>query len=461
MIKFNDDNIYVGYIKQLLANFHLPTVKCYTENLPLCDGLLYIKDNYIKKYNEQEKSFYPIVPFSFNKHILNYTKNLKINNILYDSHTHEYLGEYLRFIRDYKKVNLMSLYNCFSNHLVSSLYVKIKEQTTTDPVEEFKTEDKKYKIYCFPVKFFQKYTISLSSIEPIEIICGFYTKSFLDSTKPSSKFNISEKTHIKTIKTSFSKPFIYDKLDNEIFKDKELLEHEKDLKMFIKVSLYNNTSIVVLEGVYLNTNCKTFNNKTSKWENTSMIVNYNKPLIDKNKNKVESKTYPQEFTSYDSNTGRNHTVYQYYVTDQPNNELNNIQYTSSLQLLEVNSNTSFPFSNRLLEYLINNPIDKSEVISDNIQRLQHQLKRRKEEGFTTNYPFYDKETESIKYTSGYTKVGLNTIKTEGIWEDKYKAILYDIANETGLLDTAFDILGYLDKDVETKIGSDIDIYSKE
>ena len=75
-----------------------------------------------------------------------------------------------------------------------------------------------------------------------------------------------------------------------------------------------------------------------------MIVNYNKPLIDKTKNKVGSKTYPQEFTSYDSNTGTNHTVYEYYVTDEPNNELNNIQYTSSLQLLEVNSNTSLPFS---------------------------------------------------------------------------------------------------------------------
>lgn len=440
MIKFNDNNIYVGYIKQLLHDFNLPSLKLYTTGMPLCDGVLYIKDNYIQKYDVSKKAFIPIMPYVFNQPILNYTKNLKISNCLYDSHTHEYLGEYLRFIRDYKKVNLMSLYNCFSNSLIDSLSVKLSETAT------FESDNKKYKIYAFPVKFFKKYTLAFSCKQPVEIICGFYTKSFLSADNTSSVYNISNQTYLKVAASNFKKPFIYDKLADLSFNVKELLEHEQDLKMFIKVPLDNNTSIVVLEGEYLNTNEKTFNNVTYKWENTSTIVNYKKPLINYDSVKVGSVTYPQQFTAYDPVTGKNKTVFQYYVTDQPNDELNDINYISKLQLLEINSNTFFPFSDRLIEYLLDNPVTKSESISDNIERIQEELIRRKQEGFDG---------------SRYTKVGISSVANKAIWEDRYKAVLYDIANETGILDTEFDVLGYLDKDIEPKLGSDIDIYSKE
>ena len=33
MIKFNDNNIYVGYIKQLLKDFNLPRCQVYKEEL--------------------------------------------------------------------------------------------------------------------------------------------------------------------------------------------------------------------------------------------------------------------------------------------------------------------------------------------------------------------------------------------------------------------------------------------
>ena len=257
MIRFNDNNIYVGYIKQLLSKFNLPSIKCYTEDSVLCDGLLYIKDNYIQKYNANKKSFTSVIPYNFNEFILNYTKNLKIKNTIYDSHTHEYLGEYLRFIRDYKKVNLMSMYNCFSNNIISSLFIQVNKNL------EFKTDNHNYKVYAFPVKFFKTYTIAISSLEPVEVVCGFYTKSFLDSTDISD-VNVQDLTYKKITQMTFKKPKIFDSLNNDIFNKKELLEHENDLKMFIKLPVGNNSSIVVLEGNYLHTNEKSINNGTKK-----------------------------------------------------------------------------------------------------------------------------------------------------------------------------------------------------
>ncbi len=119
MIKFNDNNIITGCIKQILTTFNLPSLRVYTEDSFLYERALYIKDNYIYKYTQGELK--PFIPFNFNKPILNYTKNLKITNLIYDSHTHEYLGDYLRFLRDYKHLDLMSMYNCFSDNVVHNL----------------------------------------------------------------------------------------------------------------------------------------------------------------------------------------------------------------------------------------------------------------------------------------------------------------------------------------------------
>lgn len=95
MITFNDSSIIVGYIKELLYSFNLPQISA--------------------------KDLKGSVPaYAFGDYIPNITTNLKLENNIYDTYTHEYLGNYLRFVRDYKGVNLMSLYNCFSNKSFTS-----------------------------------------------------------------------------------------------------------------------------------------------------------------------------------------------------------------------------------------------------------------------------------------------------------------------------------------------------
>ena len=47
MIYFNDNNIYVGYIKQLLHSFNLPQCKVYDPHIIYSPGESYIKGNSI------------------------------------------------------------------------------------------------------------------------------------------------------------------------------------------------------------------------------------------------------------------------------------------------------------------------------------------------------------------------------------------------------------------------------
>ena len=108
----------------------------------------------------------------------------------------------------------------------------------------------------------------------------------------------------------------------------------------------------------------------------------------------------------------------------------------------MNSNISYPFADRLVEYLVDNVISSTDTISENIKRLQWLLFDRYKEG---------------KKTTGIPSIG----KSYGLWDDKYVAILYKLAIEENVLNTKTDILGYVDKDIEAKIGRYVDLQEKE
>jgi hypothetical protein len=139
-----------------------------------------------------------------------------IRNNIYDSYTHEYLGDYLRFQRDYNDLNLMSLYNCFSNRACDNL--KIKDSLSVSMPEsgditkvdiDFNTSDINYKIYMLPVKLFQEYTIAIDCETPIELCCGIYGE-YQDTRE---KFNqLVKLTYQKINYSKFSQPFLFTKL---------------------------------------------------------------------------------------------------------------------------------------------------------------------------------------------------------------------------------------------------------
>ena len=217
MLTFNNNHIFTGFLKQLLHSFNLPKYRVYTiknanyyyenrKEKDIIETILkndettpdihtryvsYIKDGFIQRYINGKWIINKDRPYVYNEPYLNQTKTLPIKNNVYDTETHEYLGEFLRFQRDYNNLDLMPLYNCFSDRICNQLKIKFNSEnistgrdTQQRPISfiesvsevSFDTHDKKYKIYMVPVKLFNEYTIAIDCNVPVEMCCGIYGK---------------------------------------------------------------------------------------------------------------------------------------------------------------------------------------------------------------------------------------------------------------------------------------------
>jgi hypothetical protein len=476
MKTFNNSDLFTGYLKQLLHDFHLPKLKVYTkkharyaqfygkESPEILESLEsdgtktssnvryfpYIKDGQIQEYvngNWQNIKVNNIRPVAYYKYVygdklLNYTKNLRINSNTYDYYTHEYLGDYLRFHRDFLGLDLMPLYNCFSNRSCDRLQFKWKiGPADVDNTVVFDTTDSNYKIYMLPIKLFQKYTIAIDSASPIEMCCGVYG----DYQDTRTKFKtIPQNTYNRVATSVFSQPFLYTALacsetsteSNSTYVDKllaagdlgmqtliELAQNEGDLKLFIKVPVTNDSTIVVLEGDYRTWNgslwdmCakepSTEEEKATRCANCTAVKSTDKikcsicdslPPANKKKHNYSVINIEHRFTSEDR-----------------------VELVTPLQLLQLNTREQHPFADRLIEYLIGNAITNSETeIYDNIRRAQKALEtNRGATGYLTGIP--------------------------GLWNNEMKILFYEYMTATNLatkFNINYDLLGYVDKDVE-------------
>ncbi len=452
MLQFDNNHIFTGYLKQFLSSFNLPTCKVYTAEfekfysehgyedprviesyVPIKiyskirpgAGITYLKDGCPQQYfwdtsswkvnlsydhpNQSKTTKYwksnQALNYNGNK-ILGLTKTLKNPTTLYNYQTHEYLGDYLRFLRDYENINLMSMYNCFSNRLCNNIKFKLAlNDTQTITVNAYDTN---YKIYMLPVKLFENYTIAIDCYQGIEVFCGFYNKKLDTSAK---SLDLIKKTYQKVPKALFNQPFIYDKLNIEHWnwKDEnkqttvkgsttgttsaggvlvqpprlyrtdkiirsEVAMRESELKLFIKVPATNTSSIVVLEGDYRNFNDSLYTvDNTKGWQyfSNSTVANF------------ETKKTYQHSTLPDLNSREFKPI-------------------SKLQLLALNTGISYPFSDRLIEYLVANVILPNDATPDNIKRLQ-----------------------KVMEDCGYS------FQIDGIWEPKMQMILYDYLMNSG------------------------------
>ena len=464
MLKFDNTHIFTGYLKQLLSSFNLPACKIYTkefadyynkhgkedprviesfdtiahflekkENVKESIGkkriayrLNYLKNDglyhYFWPYNQDKENLghndcywrqVPSIYYDEDKALPGLTKTLDSSGSLYDNTTHEYLGEYLRFMRDYYDVNLMSLYNCFSNTICNNL-----------EYQSFNSQDSRYRIYALPVKLFQKYTIAIDCDQELEMFCGIYTTS-LDTSKKFIK--LIDKTYQRVSRSFFKQPFLYDKLDvknwsfeqdvainqelaqtsypnliyNENITRWDIAIREQDLKLFIKIPNTCKSSIVVLEGDY-----RGFND----FKYVPVLYNKNGAVVNSsagyNEDELKSLRCIWEYK-------QNSAVVNF---DQKAIDLNETSFTpiSRLQLLAFNTGESYPFADRLIEYLSGSATTSLDSITDNVKRAQKVM-----------------------------NLNQHYFMIDGLWENKMQKIIYDYMLNSGPINITKDADGTL------------------
>ena len=415
MYRFNNNNIVTYYIKQLLHDFNLPTIPVWKSGMKSYKDAFYIHNNVVARclntgdWTDFTTDNFKVVydNFNWNKEYNNLTKHLVVNNFNYDSYTHEYLGDYLRFLKDYRGIDLMPLYNCFSNREVNSL-------TIMDGTDEVLSNKDGSKIYMVNILPFHEYTIFIDSIEKIEIASGYYDNGLinpfegLDDTSSSYTFPYKS-TYMSASCLSFNKPIVYDKMNKENMTSSTwanitspiTYNQRKNLKMFIKIpSSTNTSSLVILEGRHTENLVYHFD------ENSDLkIINKINALSEDGK-RVENR---EELTK--------------------------------LSLTKLQSHIQHPFADRLVEYLLGNAIKPYDEIDNNISRVQDRLVQ----GINAKILDYAETPTSVVVKMGNRGV-------DGEWNKNITNTLLGVAKVKDLLNSKYDILGYVDRDVEQVIG---------
>lgn len=410
MYNFNENNIITGYIKELLHNFNLPTCEVFLPNQTVVypDTNYIYNDFLIRTRSSVEVGVYDdiiihknaptdmadyVCPYVYGKQILGITKNLKLNTILYDTYTHEYLGNYLRFLRDFKGLDLLMLYNCFSNRLVTNLLYN-----------DFDAEDLRYKIYAVPIKFDRKYLIGLESDSQIEIACGLFDDniqvSSINTGKDAEENSLYAKSHKFYSSVHLNDPITFSIDSMTLDNNKLLKEYESCLVLFIKIPTQNKSTISIIE--------------------TFGTASQFKQHIDGG------------------------------VSDMVVPKSGVLDYPTKLSLFKINDNISYPFATRLLEYLFGQTIDLTEQIGDNIERVQLQLLSTKQ--YTQNGARLGKIkgfgvwSDSIRSTINKILSYKKEFGEASVTRGSTKEVFKQSANSK-----LYDLTGFVDKDVEELI----------
>lgn len=256
MIALNDSSIYVSQIKQILNKFNLP--QCQIGGRFPSSNKHFIRNNNIC-YWDSDLNEVIYDKYIYNKSYVNFTSNLKICNMQYDLNTHRYLGKYLRFLRDYHGMNLMCMYNCCDYELLSdNISINFNSAVDQRIKISFDPSDIKYTVLSVPISRVDKYTISTHNYVPVELCIS------INNNSHEVLEILEDLAAITYMKNKFNDIFLYEpftKLSAQQYKyiDKTLVKYLDDIRLIIKIPKNLNTSVVVLEGDYINKPDNNFN----------------------------------------------------------------------------------------------------------------------------------------------------------------------------------------------------------
>ena len=195
---FNSSNSEVEFIKNLLRTTYIPTVRIFCSNInvqpPKTTSAVYegnissamfadssqvnneyfVGETIVTNNNicvgEQDKAYQievvakkynQITSYNFGEWYKNITTNFVSNKSYYDSNLHENLGRYLRAYRDYYHIDVLNLYNCFSNRFITEWSLPFNGYSGSNA--PYATYDATYKIMAFPIMYDTVYQVNLSS----------------------------------------------------------------------------------------------------------------------------------------------------------------------------------------------------------------------------------------------------------------------------------------------------------
>ena len=368
--KFYTDTIIGRFIKHLLSVEKIPYLNIVSDYDILIKDCLYIYKNYVIKcvttgklsvspteeLYPSDKLYPSVVLFPNSGEQLAQFKVIRFLNSqqdkrfsysymstknYYDSETHRFLGEYLRFLKGMYHLDLMPFYNCYNQDLIDNIqlrkdtanvilypneklypsnYLKPgvnRQSVTTYELSETETSTK---VLCIPIKFNKTYTIAIECNSSVILRGVILSNNHLVKDSKSTNTYLADHSDLVAsyrVKqfTRFSEPFTY-----SIHTASPLLyKQEKNLRLLIQLPASNRSSITVLEGDY--TKLDTVNT-----------------------------------TNTEKGTVRIYNIFK------------------NLSLLQSNTYESYAFSDRLIEYLLQNVICNQDGLTGNISRAQIALR---------------------------------------------------------------------------------------
>lgn len=267
MQRFDENTLQGLYIQNLLYNYYLPNIRVLEvyrddpEDVNISgytfipdDKERYIYKTTVRRHDDTENSLESFNPekdeiihtFEPGKKYDNETSNFLSSSNTYTSEVHERLGNYLRFQRDFYHINLMSMYNCFSNVFIDQFSLPITTNTTVSNMTKFNgsQRDQLFKVFSFPVKFGKKYKLYCESPSAEnKLQFGFYYNNKLVSMNSSILSPWLTNLSVKNPRLSFASAYTFE-VPNA---NKELRPFEKYLRAFVQVPVSVNSSIVAIE----------------------------------------------------------------------------------------------------------------------------------------------------------------------------------------------------------------------
>ena len=329
------DTIMSRFIKGLLSTTRLPLMDIVEVGDYIFPNRIYLYKNTIIRgenytaFNPSNTRDYTVISYYSDTVNEKSTYNYVSRYNYYDGDTHYHLGQYLRFLKASKGLNLMPYYNCNIGKTLGD--VELHPQDAVTNVSYSEVEKTSYKVVAVPVKFGRTYTIAIDCPTVVRMRGVFYGEHGL-LTNPNDFKGLSdalEPSYREFQGMRFDHPVTYSiDIDKCLGVARNstgpyIADRQKYLYLVIQLPIENSSSIVVLEGDYTN--------------------------------------HRRTFSA---------------IQCGGNEESNERVFASNLynlSLLQMNSRESFAFSDRLIEYLLSNVITDDDSATDNVQRVQEAL----------------------------------------------------------------------------------------